>query len=102
LKHKRSEDNDHSPCKQQKISQFFTKLTQEEAAEQAAMRLVRSADAREEWVEQQDVQKRKKEASCRAKNTRAQQGCRERKKSREVHSGVRGPDGKIKVSNSYV
>ena len=102
LKHKRSKDNDHSPCKQQKISQFFTKLTQEEAAEQAVMRLVLSADAREEWVERQDIQNRKKVASRRAKNTHSQRGCRERKKSREVHGGVRGPDGKIKVSKSYV
>ena len=101
MKHERSEDHHHSPHKQQKIGRFFTKLTKEEAAQQAVTRLVRSADAREEWVEKQVVKNRKKQASRRTNNTRAQQEFRARKKFSEVQAGVRGPDGKTKASESH-
>lgn len=87
--------------KQQKISKFFTKLTQEEGVEQATRHLVKSADVREEWVEKEEVREMAKKTSRKADNTRLQQECRVRRKEREVQSGMRGLDGKIKkVMNS--
>ena len=101
LKHGRSEEGyNRVPCKQQKISRFFAKLTKEEAAQQTIRRLVQSADAREEFVEKQEARNRKEETHHRVKNTHSQRNSRARKKTREILSGVRGTDGKkIKVIN---
>lgn len=70
--------------------------------EQETIRLVRSADAREEWVEKQETKERVKTASRRAANTCSQQEVCVRKKEREIKSGMRSPDGKTikKVTES--
>jgi len=76
------------------------KLTREEGIKQAAGCLIESAGAREGQVEKQEAKEMAKEmvkrTSRKAENTRSQKGCRARKKEKEIQSGVRGPDGKIK------
>jgi len=68
---------------------------------------VESEGAREGQVENQKAKEIVKKASRKAENTRSQKGCRARKKEKEIQSGVRGPDGKIKkvmrskYSNDY-
>jgi len=99
LKRERAGDNGASnqpPSKQQRISQFFTKLTRVEGMDQATKHLIQSADAREEWAKKQEAEKRVKKASQQAANTSSQQRFRERKKESEIQSGTRGPDGKTK------
>ena len=96
--YKRTRDEKASkqpPPKQQKIGQFFTKLTRTEGIEQAARHLAQSAETREEWVERQEAEERENQVTHRAANTTSQQRCRVRKKEREMQSGVRGPNGKI-------
>jgi hypothetical protein len=98
-KHKRTEDGavrGQPRSKQQKINQFFTKLTPEEGMEQAASNLARSVDAREEWIEKEEARESMRKVSHRVANTQSQQRCRVRKKEEEIWSGARGPDGKIK------
>lgn len=73
------------------------KLTREGAAQQASKRLAQLADAREELVEKQEAMKRRKKTNRRVNNTHSQRESRARKKAEEVLSGVRDPDGKIKV-----
>ena len=88
LKRKQSDEENYPSYKQQKIGQFFTKLTKEQGVQQATKCLLRSSDMREEQVEEQETNTRKKEASYRAANTRSQRECRERKREREMQSGV--------------
>ena len=98
-KHERAEGDEvggQLPSKQQKISQFFPKLTRPEGIEQATRSLTRSVDMREEWVEKQEAEKKLKKTSDKVANTHSQQKCRARKKESEMQSGVRGLDGKIK------
>jgi hypothetical protein len=99
LKRERVEDYeaDNQPLyKQQKISQFFAKLTQAEGLEQATRHLVQSADTRDEWVHEQEAKTRAKKATRQASNTHSQRESRARKKEREIQSGARRPDGKVK------
>ena len=90
------EDDHDPPYKQQKINKFFTKIPQEEGIQQATRCLLQLADSREECVEKQEAKDRVKKASFKAANTRSQQECRVRKKEREIQSGVRNSNGKIK------
>ena len=103
LKHEKTGDNEinnHPPYKQQKIVRFFAKLTQEEGMDQATRHLIKSMDAREEWVEKQEARERAKKASRKAANTHSQQECRAHKKKREIQSGVRDSNAKVmKVMN---
>jgi len=97
-RYKRARDNEVSEqptSKQQKIGQFFTKLTRTEGIEQAKRRLAESAEVRGEWVEKQEATERVKRVSHRVANTGSQQRCRMRKKEKEMRSGVRGSNGKI-------
>ena len=98
-KHERAEGDEvggQPPSKQQKISQFFPKLTRPEGIEQETRSLTQSVDTREEWVEKQEAEKKLKKTSDKVANTHSQQKCRARKKESEMQSGVRGLDGKIK------
>ena len=96
MKHERTEDDHYPPYKQQKISGFFATLTKEQGVQQATKLLLQSADTREELVEKQEAKDRVRKASCRVANKHSQQECRARKKEREIQSGVRGSDGKVK------
>ena len=83
--------------KQKMIDQFFTaKLSKEESHEQAQRRLTRTAEEREDWLDEEECRRKRAKITRQEANKRSQRGSRARKRTKEIAAGVRDADGKIK------
>jgi len=71
-------------------------LTKKEGFEQGQYRLVRDAEEREDWLEEEDLRSKKAKLKCREANNHSQKKCRKYKHEQEIADGVRDVNGKIK------
>jgi len=83
--------------KQKTINEFFVKkLSADEGLKQAQQRLMRTAEERGDWLDEEELRRKRVKVARRDANTRSQQESRARRRVKEIADGVRDASGKIK------
>jgi nucleoid-associated protein YejK len=102
-KQKRTEGiNAPESPKQKQIDQFFmNKLSKEEGLKQAQQRLIQAAEEWEDWVDEEEFNRKKAKVTCHEANVHSQQRCRACKQAKEIADGVHSVDGKIKKVHQH-